>query len=158
MNTFTWTHRWTGHYEAHNSLMWKFAWANEVTMYDLRQHATFRDAAQQSDGGRSGATPACADWIMPFAQASGYHDIRVLTGRWGPILVSANRTRFCPKCLQAGYVSIFHQVSILGMCPIRKRELVHACKCGAPSPNYQDIDIEIRKPFHCTQCGLPLSG
>ena len=158
MNAFTWTNRWVGRYEAYNSLMWKFAWANEVSMHDLRQHATFQDETTPCDGGGSGTTPARADWVMPFAQASGYHDIHRLTGRWGRVLVGGRATRFCPMCLQAGYVSIFHQVSILRRCPIHKRELVDTCQCGAHSPYYRIIDIHIAKPFHCAQCGLPLSG
>lgn len=69
-----------------------------------------------------------------------------------------DRTRFCPTCLKQGYISVFHQIACLRLCPIHRQEIIDYCiYCHEPSPYYNEIGTGLRHPYHCCRCGHPLA-
>lgn len=170
MSEFAWTSLWEGHYEASISLLWKFAWANAFSAGFVRTRfaEAIRETKHTAKSRGAASNNPYSQWHFPFKRPLNEHRLGHFVGDLYPLVVNhhyyvseekRDRTRFCPVCLTQGYLSVFHQIAWLKLCPIHRCEIIDYClHCHAPSPYYNEIGEGLRRPYHCLSCGYPLAG
>ena len=159
---YSWSDRWEGHFESRLSLMWKFAWVNAQRRAQMRWRF---DTTRINDGMHSYDFPYTYKpnfreprETLPFERERVVQTIEEYCGALTPLLVTESSLRFCPVCLQYGYVSVFFQLACLRLCPMHAVPLEETCKCGAATPGPDAFGRGLDAPFHCITCGKPLAG
>lgn len=155
--TFIWSDRLSLPFESAFGRLQKYAWAN---LMDARQIG-------QSIFGTGGLPARQHQWELfrgawiqaPPARPQG---LNFLGGfavcHWMSLLCRTDVLRFCPKCLDDGYHSLYHQVEALALCPRHLEPLRLSCSHCKSRVLLALCKDSFSHPFCCPKCQQPLSG
>jgi hypothetical protein len=86
---------------------------------------------------------------------------KIFNGKTNPIYLKyliRNTLHYCPKCMEFGFHSIFHQLKFLDECPFHNINLVSICpQCHKELPYELNKMKSEPRPFHCL-CGYSISN
>lgn len=78
-------------------------------------------------------------------------------GYWASKIATDEHVRYCPRCLEAGYHSVAHQIVGIVECPAHRSPILSTCRrCGTPTPPYAVSSSGFDRDFLCVACYAPL--
>lgn len=146
IRTDLWTDAWVGRYESVYSLAWKYAHVNMLDgpAFMARFGACLHSGGEEA--GRRGQT-------LPFQDELPHRDPRCRFAACPDVLIAEPWHRICRKCIDHGYISVFHQAAFMDRCAIHDLKLRSTCPtCERALPFAGDFRSWLRHPFHCPWC------
>lgn len=141
-----WSDAWVGRYESVYSLIWKYAHVNLLESSTL----IWRFGACLHSGG---VEPGRGGHTLPFQDELMHRDPLRRFAAGKDVLLAGPSIRICGKCVDHGYVSVFHQVAFTDKCAIHDRKLISDCpKCHTRFPAPGQFVSWTQSPFHCPWC------
>jgi hypothetical protein len=160
---YVWRSEWIHPFESPWGIFERFKLANFATSVDVLQ-AFGTDEAKSHPRKRNSRDLIWLHGLDPRAVERVFgHSIHAMVesflGRfcvpftWGPgSTYICDHVRFCPKCVAAGFHSLFHQYRLLNSCPFHGDVLFDRCpQCRQPIPYELHYSTRIG-PFSC-KCG-----
>ncbi|WP_147383840.1 hypothetical protein [Noviherbaspirillum sedimenti] len=165
-NDAAWRDEWRNPFESPLSLLWKFAWANCLTAGEICKALFGRNLTSSLGMAVHGRTLLTPTWIRheypysgPVATAVANGGLEEYTRYWATALASDAAIRYCPKCMQRGYQTIFAQLDGLQQCLIHAEPLLaHCTNCTAATPRFALVPETMDAPWRCPSCLHPFGG
>jgi hypothetical protein len=159
---FCWTQTWEGPFESALSLVWKLSMANSLGVNGLAD--LFRRTMPNSlTHGPHPRSLLFNHWIDENPEVPQYfrrlvldHGLPDLSMDEIKRVAGDEHIRYCPRCMDACYHSVFFQIDGLRRCPIHREALLDRChRCGQKTGRYAVTKETIGHPYRCHHCHEP---